>query len=62
MNQMLGKGRSMDLLDPCAMRMLPVLGYNYGEELVKTAASYINDDVADDDTVDIFDDTLWGIR
>jgi hypothetical protein len=62
MNQMLGKGRSMDLLDPCAMRMLPVLGYNYGEELVKTAASYVNDDVADEDTVDIFDDTLWGIR
>lgn len=37
MNQMLGKGRSMDLLDPCAMRMYPVLEYQYGDELIETA-------------------------
>ena len=37
MNQKLGKNRSMDLLDPCAMRMLPVLEYAYGEELIKTS-------------------------
>lgn len=36
MNQMLGKGRSMDLLDPIAMRMYPLLKYEYGEELVET--------------------------
>lgn len=33
MNAMLGKGRSMDLLDPCAMRMLPCLDLEYGREL-----------------------------
>ena len=33
---------------------VPVLGYNYGEELVKTAASYVNDDLADEDTADIY--------
>lgn len=45
MNQKLGKSRSMDLLDPCAMRMLPVLEYPYGEELIKTSAleMYNND-------------------
>lgn len=37
MNQMLGKGRSMDLLDPIAYRMYPLLEYQYGEELIKTA-------------------------
>lgn len=36
MNAMLGKGRSMDILDPIAMRMYPVLGYQYGEELSGT--------------------------
>jgi len=34
---MLGKGRSMDLLDPIAYRMLPLLEYKYGEELTQTA-------------------------
>ena len=38
MNIMLGKGRSMDVLDPCAYRMYPLLQYEYGDELVKTAA------------------------
>lgn len=33
MNMMLGHGRSMDLLDPCAMRMLPCTNLEYGEEL-----------------------------
>lgn len=36
MNQTLGKGRSMDLLDPIAMRMLPFAPFEYGEELIKT--------------------------
>lgn len=40
MNEMLGKDRSMDLLDPCAMRMYPVLQYNKGEELASTIAQY----------------------
>lgn len=33
MNKNLGLGRSMDLLDPCAMRMLPCLDYEYGTEI-----------------------------
>lgn len=37
MNLALGKGRSMDLLDPCAYRMWPVLEYEYGTELENTA-------------------------
>lgn len=49
MNQKLGKSRSMDLLDPCAMRMLPVLEYAYGDELIKTSAlEMYNDNVFDD--------------
>lgn len=39
MNRRLGKNRSMDLLDPIAMRMLPILGYQIGEELEKTAVT-----------------------
>lgn len=45
MNQKLGRGRSMDLLDPCAMRMLPVLQYPYGEELERSAAAYEDEEV-----------------
>lgn len=37
MNEMLGKDRSMDLLDPCAMRMMPIIQYNKGDELIQTA-------------------------
>lgn len=61
MNQKLGKGRSMDLLDPCAMRMLPVLAFTYGDELEGT----INlRDERDDDSYSrgdcsIYDDSLW---
>lgn len=64
MNQKLGKGRSMDLLDPIAMRMLPVLEYAYGDELEKT--TNLND-THDDDYDDwgrkrgssIYDDSFW---
>jgi len=61
MNLYLGKGRSMDLLDPCAMRMMPVLEYPYGEELVKTSVEASRDD--DDEEVvnefNLFDETNW---
>jgi len=33
MNQMLGKHRSMDVADPCAMRMLPCAKMEYGAEV-----------------------------
>ena len=36
MNLALGKGRSMDLLDPMAMRMYPLCMYEYGSELEST--------------------------
>lgn len=59
MNQALGKGRSMDLLDPCAMRMLPVLNLPYGEELYSTAREI--EEESDDDYREnsIYSDTLW---
>lgn len=59
MNQMLGKGRSMDLLDPCAMRMFPVLELPYGEELT---ATYQEDEYENEDeysTNSIYDESLW---
>lgn len=64
MNAMLGKGRSMDLLDPCAMRMWPCTSLEYGQELI---AGFGEDnealnDGANMDTYlqkDIYDATLW---
>ena len=44
MNKNLGKGRSMDLLDPISMRMFPVLDCAYGDELCKTAVSVSKED------------------
>lgn len=63
MNLYLGKGRSMDLLDPCAMRMYPVLEYPYGDELIKTAndADKNRDDDEDDEknTFNLLDESNW---
>jgi hypothetical protein len=64
MNAKLGKSRSMDLLDPIAMRMLPVLEYVYGEELIKTSCE---DEKEEDpyyyrrryDRVNIYDESVW---
>ena len=64
MNAKLGKSRSMDLLDPCAMRMLPVLEYVYGEELIKTSCE---EEKEEDpyyyrrrlDRVNIYDESTW---
>ena len=58
MNAKLGKNRSMDLLDPCAMRFLPVLEYPYGEELTKTMTEVYDDD--DEERESIYDDFLYG--
>lgn len=66
MNAKLGKERSMDVLDPCAMRMYPCLEYAYGDELIKTASWY-RDDEEDEDEYNmygfkkqsIYDETLW---
>ena len=65
MNSKLGKSRSMDFLDPCAMRMLPVLDYAYGEELEKTACNpndrRYDDDKYYKDRANVFDDSFWGV-
>lgn len=58
MNAKLGKNRSMDLLDPCAMRFLPVLEYPYGEELMKTMNEASDED--DDEKESIYDEFLYG--
>lgn len=59
MNAKLGKGRSMDVLDPMAMRMLPVLEYPYGEELERSAQWSIEHDDEGRGDVDIHDDSFW---
>ena len=58
MNQMLGKGRSMDLLDPCAMRMLPFAPFEYGEELIKTEVVR-SESKEPGIFVNIYDNNLW---
>lgn len=59
MNKALGKGRSMDFLDPCAMRMLPVLDLQYGEELDRTSLKTRTQEAEDVDSVDVYDETFW---
>lgn len=62
MNQMLGKGRSMDLLDPCAMRMLPCANIEYGNEI---QAGYYNSQEERRETKSestegtIYDEHIW---
>ena len=58
MNAKLGKGRSMDLLDPIAMRMYPVLEYAYGEELQSTMYDGKEYDEYEDNN-DIYNDSFW---
>lgn len=59
MNARLGKGRSMDVLDPMAMRMLPVLEYPYGEELERSSQWNIEHDDEGRGDTDIYDDSFW---
>lgn len=62
MNAKLGKNRSMDLLDPCAMRFYPCLEYPYGEELVKTMGDYTeehDDDASGFSHESIYSDSFW---
>ena len=62
MNMMLGKGRSMDLLDPCAMRMYPCANIEYGNEV---QAGYYNNveeskkAALAGDGSSIYDEHLW---
>ena len=61
MRLLLGKHRSTDLLDPCAMRMMPVLQYANGEELIKTSVveQEEDDEQYSDEYVNIYDDSEW---
>ena len=64
MNAKLGHGRSMDLLDPCAMRMWPCTSLEYGQELIAGFNEYReeeHDNVKIDPylTKNIYDETLW---
>lgn len=59
MNQMLGKNRSMDLLDPIAMRMLPLLKYEYGQELIASEVALEEDNDLGLDKANVFDDSFW---
>lgn len=61
MNRELGHGRSMDLLDVCAMRMMPLLNYQDGFELENSRKEYeqYKEDEENGDRVDIYDETTW---
>lgn len=59
MNKMLGKHRSMDLLDPIAMRMQPLLGFEYGQELIMTEVSKVEEDDSYGAMMSIYDDGTW---
>lgn len=59
MNQQLGKGRSMDLLDPIAMRMLPLLVYEYGQELIETEVHREEKKDMDGYSVNIYNSDTW---
>lgn len=59
MNRNLGKGRSMDLLDPCAMRMYPCMDLEYGTELEKGFEVIESEESNNPHKQSIYDDTLW---
>ena len=65
MNAKLGKDRSMDLLDPCAMRMYPCANIPYGEELeqgfkdVEEEETENSGEFATADSMNVYDDTNW---
>lgn len=63
MNRDLGKGRSMDVLDPCAMRMLPLVNTPYGSELEsgfsKEDETIKNPLFETVQNASIYDESLW---
>lgn len=64
MNKRLGRNRSMDVLDPCAMRMYPCANMPYGEEMQQAFADAQNQEdnhtnPANQNTINIFDATTW---
>lgn len=60
MNSMLGHGRSMDLLDPCAMRMLPCVDMEYGTEIEHGTESVQEEEEEEFSGFEsIYDEVLW---
>lgn len=59
MNKTLGKGRSMDLLDPIAMRMYPLLEYQYGKELIETEVQSEEKKELGTFSVNIYNEDTW---
>lgn len=59
MNKKLGKNRSMDLIDPIAMRMMPLSDYEYGSELVMTAREREEEENDEYRMNSIYDDSTW---
>lgn len=61
LNKMLGRGRSMDLLDAMSMRMMPLLGMQDGMELENSRRQYegYRNEIDSGDRIDIYDDTQW---
>ena len=60
MNKMLGKNRSMDLLDPIAMRMYPLLEFEYGQELIMTATEIMNENEKSHiNSVNVYNESTW---
>lgn len=63
LNKLLGRGRSMDLLDAISMRMMPLLNSQDGMELENSRKQYegYQDEKDSGNRVDIYDDTNFGI-
>ena len=59
MNRRLGNGRSMDLLDPCAMRMLPCCDLEYGAELEDGYETTFRTKNLAPVQESVFDETVW---
>ena len=65
MNAKLGKDRSMDLLDPCAMRMYPCSNVPYGEEMEQGFRNAEEEDFdgqgehSNVGSMNVFDDKNW---
>lgn len=60
MNSKLGKGRSMDVLDPMAMRMYPCCAIEYGSELEQGFADYEREEIFfKHERLNIYDNTIW---
>ena len=60
MNKRLGHGRSMDVLDPIAMRMLPILEYPIGDELsVIDGSIYRSSNSSSTTGFDIYQESNW---